>query len=126
MLNNLMFVFDNRTLTYVSGGRVFVGVQVELPGGHGVHLDEGDAPTAPLPLRLVDREEGLEEQIDDAPGNRRGIDSQAGQQVVHVAHVPKLQRGKTQDRFEIYLHRLCGEPKKFDLSGLITCIFSCC
>lgn len=72
---------------------MFVGVLVELPGSHGVHLNEGDAPTAPLPLRLVDGEEGLEEQIDDALGNRMGVDSQTSQQVVHVAHVPKLEGG---------------------------------
>ncbi len=77
-------------LTYVSGRCVFVSKLVELPGSHGVHLDEGDAATAPLPLRFVDGEEGLEEQIDDAFGDRMGIDGQAGQQVVHAAHVPKL------------------------------------
>lgn len=71
-----------------------MGIQVELPGSHGVHLDEGDAPTAPLPLRIVDREEGFEEQIDDALGHRMGIDSQAGQQVVHAAHIPKLKSRK--------------------------------
>lgn len=52
-------------LTYVSGCCVFVNVLVELPGSHGVHLDESDAPAAPLLLRLIDREEGLEEQTDD-------------------------------------------------------------
>lgn len=40
-------------LTYVSGGCVFVGMLVELPGSHGVHLDEGDASTAPLPLSVA-------------------------------------------------------------------------
>lgn len=48
---------------------MFVGELVELPGSHGVHLDEGDAAAAPLPLRLVDGEEGLEEQVHDALGN---------------------------------------------------------
>lgn len=86
-------------LTYVSGGCVFVGMLVELPGSHGVHLDEGDASTAPLPLRLVDGEEGLEEQIDNALGNRMGINSQTGQQVVHVAHVPKLESGTQEATF---------------------------
>lgn len=82
---------------------MFVGVLVELPRSHGVHLDEGDAPTAPLPLRLVDREEGLEEQIDNALGNRMGINSQAGQQVVHVAHVPKLESGTQKTCFYTWL-----------------------
>lgn len=80
-------------LTDISGGCVFVGILVELPRGRGVHLDERDATTAPLPLRLVDGEEGLEEQIDNALGDRMGIDGQSSQQVVHVAHVPKLQSG---------------------------------
>lgn len=79
-------------LTYVRGGCVFVGILVELPGTHRVHLNEGDAPTAPLLLRLVDREEGLEEQIDNAVGDGLGVNSEASEQVVHVAHVPKLQR----------------------------------
>lgn len=70
-----------------------MGMLVELPGSHGVHLDEGDAPTAPLALGIVDGEEGLVEQIDNALGNRMGIDSQTGQQVVHVAHIPKLESG---------------------------------
>lgn len=72
---------------------MFVGELVELPGSHGVHLEEGDAAAAPLALRVVDGEEGLEEQVDDALGDRMGVDSQAGQQVVHVAHVPKLRSG---------------------------------
>lgn len=81
-----------RTLepTYVGGGSVFMGMLVEFPRSYGVHLDEGDAATAPLFLWLVDGQEGLEKQIDDALGYRVRIDSQAGQQVVHVAHVPKL------------------------------------
>lgn len=70
-----------------------MGELVELPGSHGVHLEEGDAAAAPLALRVVDGEEGLEEQVDDALGDRMGVDSQAGQQVVHVAHVPKLRSG---------------------------------
>lgn len=72
---------------------MLVGILVELPRSHGVHLDERDATTAPLPLRLVDGEEGLEEQIDNALGDRMGIDGQSSQQVVHVAHVPELQSG---------------------------------
>lgn len=55
--------------TYVSRGCVFVDTLVELPGSHRIHLDEGDAAAAPLPLRLIDREEGLEEQIGDALGH---------------------------------------------------------
>lgn len=43
---------------------------VEFPGSHGVHLDEGDAAVTPLLLRLVDREERLEQQVDDTLGNR--------------------------------------------------------
>lgn len=69
-----------------------VGKLVEPPGSHGVHLEERDAAAAPLPLRLVDGEEGLEEQVHDAPGDGLRVDGQAGQQVVHVAHVPKLER----------------------------------
>lgn len=42
-----------------------VNVLVELPGSHGVHLDQSDAPAAPLFLRLIDREERLEEQLDN-------------------------------------------------------------
>lgn len=37
-------------LTNVGGGSVSVGKLVELPGSHGVHLDERDAAAAPLPL----------------------------------------------------------------------------
>lgn len=92
-LQSLIKGHIHTALTNVGGRCVFVGMQVELPGSHGVHLDEGDAPTAPLPLRLVDGEKGLEEQIDNAFGNRMGIDSQTGQQVVHVAHVPELESG---------------------------------
>ena len=77
--------------TYVSWGSVPVSVLVELPGSHGIHLDEGDAPAAPLPLRLVDGEEGLKEQIHDTLGDRLGIGGQTGQQVVHAAHVPELE-----------------------------------
>lgn len=80
-----------------------VGMLVEPPGSHGLHLNEGDAPTAPLPLGLVDGEEGLEEQVNNALGNRMGIDSQTGQQVVHVAHVPKLESG-TLDYFHPFSH----------------------
>ena len=69
-----------------------VGILVELAGGAGVHLDQGDAAAAPLHLRLVDREEGLEEQVHDALGDGLGVHSQAGQQVVHVAHGPELER----------------------------------
>ncbi len=76
-----------------------MGELVELPGSHGVHLDEGDAAAAPLPLRLIHGEEGLEEQIHDALGNRMGINRQAGQQVVHVAHVPKLESGTQESSF---------------------------
>lgn len=79
-----------RALTYVSWGCVFVGELIELSGSHRVHLDESDASTTPL-LRLVDREKGLKEQIDNALGDGLGINSQAGQQVVRVAHVPKLE-----------------------------------
>ena len=71
---------------------MFVGKLVELPSGQGVHLDERDAAAAPLPLRFVDGEEGLEEQVHDAPGDGRRVQGQAGQQVVHVAHIPKLER----------------------------------
>jgi len=91
-------------LTYVRRGCVSVHVLVELPGSHGVHLDEGDAAGAPLLLRLVDGEEGLEEQIDNALGNRLGIDSQAGKKVVHAAHVPKLERGTQETSFLFYFH----------------------
>lgn len=58
-----------RALTDVSGGCVFIGKLVEFSGSHGVHLNEGDAPTAPLFLRVIDREEGLEEQIDNSLGD---------------------------------------------------------
>lgn len=67
-----------------------VDVQVELPGSHGVHLDEGDAAAAPLRLRLVDGEEGPQEQVGDALADALGVGGQAGQQVLHRAHVPKL------------------------------------
>lgn len=92
-------------LTYVGGGGVFVGVLVEFPRSHGVHLDEGDAATAPLFLWLVDGQEGLEKQINNALGDGMGIDSQAGQQVVHVAHVPKLGEWYTHTKkiFKSYL-----------------------
>lgn len=95
----LAFCHAQAALTYVSGGCVFVGVLVELPGSHGVHLDEGDAATAPLRVRLVDREEGLEEQIHNAFRNRVGVDGQTGQQVVHVAHVPELENGTQETSF---------------------------
>lgn len=91
-------------LTYISGGCVLVGILVELPGSHGVHLDERDATTAPLPLRLVDGEEGLEEQIDNALGDRMGIDGQSSQQVVHVAHVPELQSGTQKILFPLVMN----------------------
>lgn len=67
---------------------------VEFPGSHGVHLDEGDAAVTPLLLRLVDREERLEQQVDDTLGNRVRVNGKAGQQVVHVAHVPELEIGR--------------------------------
>lgn len=67
---------------------------VELPGRHGVHLDEGDAPAAPLFLRFVDGEEGLKEQVHNPFGHRLRIYSQAGHQVVHAAHVPELDTWK--------------------------------
>lgn len=69
-----------------------MGELVEPPGSHGVHLDERDAAAAPLALRLVDGEERLEEQVDDPFGDGLGVRGQAGEQVVHVAHVPKLER----------------------------------
>lgn len=93
-----------RALTYISGGCVLVSILVELPRSHGVHLDERDATTAPLPLRLVDGEEGLEEQIDNALGDRMGIDGQSSQQVVHVAHVPKLQSGTQKILFTLVMN----------------------
>lgn len=55
-----------------------VGELVELPGGHGVHLDERDAAAAPLPLRLVDGEEGFEEQVHDPFGDGLRVHGQAG------------------------------------------------
>lgn len=67
---------------------------VEFPGGHGVHLNEGDAAVAPLLLGLIDREEGLEQEVDDTLGNRMRVNSQAGQQVVHAAHIPELDIGR--------------------------------
>lgn len=79
-------------LTDVGGGSVSVGKLVKLPGSHGVHLEERDAAGAPLLLQLVDREEGFEEQVHDAPGDGLRVDSQAGHQVIHVAHIPKLER----------------------------------
>lgn len=108
-------------LTNVGGRCVFVGMQVELPGSHGVHLDKGDAPTAPLPLRLVDGEKGLEEQIDNAFGNRMGIDSQTGQQVVHVAHVPELESGTRETSFShlaLTCHPVSGSCLKCNLAEL--------
>lgn len=69
-----------------------VGELVELPGSRGVHLDQRDAAAAPLSLRLVDGEERLEEQVDDPFGDGLGVHGQAGEQVVHVAHIPKLER----------------------------------
>lgn len=79
-----------------------VDVQVELPGSHGVHLDEGDAAAAPLRLRLVDGEEGPQEQVGDALADALGVSGQAGQQVLHRAHVPKLARkGRTTDQDEM-------------------------
>lgn len=77
-------------LTDVGGVQVEVDVQVELPGSHGVHLDEGDAAAGPLRLRLVEGEEGLQEQVGDALADALGVDGQAGQQVLDRAHVPKL------------------------------------
>lgn len=88
-------------LTYVGGSRVFIGKLVELSGPHGVHLDEGDAATAPLLLRFVDREKGLKEQIDNAFGNGLGINGEAHQQVVHVAHIPKLCSGKEMENEKV-------------------------
>lgn len=85
------------SLTYVGWGCVHGCVLVELPGSHGVHLDEGDAATAPLPLSLVDREEGVEEEVDDALRDGLGVDGQTGQEVIHVAHVPELDMGKDGD-----------------------------
>lgn len=81
-----------RVLTDVGGGGVSVGELVELPGSHGVHLDERDAAAAPLSLRLVDGEERLEEEVDDPFGDGLGVRGQAGEQVVHGAHIPKLER----------------------------------
>lgn len=79
-------------LTYVSGTCVYVDVLVELSGGHRVHLDQGDAPPAPLCCGLVGGEEGLEEQVDDALRDTLCVHSEASEQVVRVAHVPKLER----------------------------------
>lgn len=76
--------------TYVSGSGVFVGKLVELPGSHGVHLDEGDAAAAPLFLRFVDGEKGLKEQVHDPFGYGLRVYGQAGHQVVHAAHIPEL------------------------------------
>lgn len=80
-------------LTYVGWSCVSVGMLIELPGSHVIHLDEGDAAAAPLSLRLVHREEGLEEQVDNALTDWLRIDGQTSQQVVHVAHIPKLGSG---------------------------------
>lgn len=93
-----------------------VDVQVELPGSHGVHLDEGDAAAAPLRLRLVDGEEGPEEQVGDALADALGVDGQAGQQVLHRAHVPELAGKERTMSFYISAlpvrtwQSLCGEP----------------
>lgn len=82
-------------LTDVGGVQVEVDVQVEFPGSHGVHLDEGDAAAGPLRLRLIEGEEGLQEQVGDALADALGVDGQAGQQVLDRAHVPKLAGGRT-------------------------------
>lgn len=106
-------------LTYVGGGCVYVGVLVELPGSHGVHLDEGDAATTPLLLRLVDREEGFEKEVDDALGDGLGVDSQASQQVIHVTHIPKLDKG-IDDIWILSRH----DSAKLQLHLTSKCVFS--
>lgn len=96
--NKWCFSKLHTALTYLSWGCVFVSILIELPGSHWIHLDEGDAPTAPLLLWLVDREKGLKEQIDNTLGDWMGINSQAGQQVVRVAHVPELESGTQEEK----------------------------
>lgn len=73
---------------------MFTGKLIELSGRHGIHLAESDAAIAPLLVRFVDGEKGIEEQTDNAFGDRLGINGEARQQVVHVAHIPKLCSGK--------------------------------
>lgn len=112
-------------LTDVGRGSVSVGKLVKLPGSHGVHLEERDAARAPLLLRLVDGEEGFEEQVHDAPGDGRRVDSQAGRQVIHVAHIPKLER-RTQMIVHFHHLRMSGTriPAAEDVSVFLTCILT--
>lgn len=97
MSTNFWLILDE-ALTDVSGSCMLVGKLVELSGSHGVHLNEGDAPTAPLFLWLIDRQEGLEEQIGNSFADWLWVNSQASQQVVHVANVPELENGGKGER----------------------------
>lgn len=66
MCSSITVISLTHTHTYVGGCGVHVGVAIKLACGSGVHLDQGDAALAPHGLRLSEREEGAEEQVDDS------------------------------------------------------------
>ena len=59
--------------TYISAGRVLVGVLIELPGSCVVHLDQCDAALTPYLLGLVHRQERVEDEVHQASRHRPGI-----------------------------------------------------
>lgn len=80
-------------LTNISGGSVFIGILIKLPGSPWVHLYKRYTPLTPDFLWLIDRKERVKQQIDNASTYRPGIDLKLGQQVFHRANLPEL--GKT-------------------------------
>lgn len=59
--------------TYVGAGRVLVGMLVEPPGGCVVHLQQRDTALTPHLLRLVHRQEGVKDEVNQTPTHRPGI-----------------------------------------------------
>lgn len=53
--------------TYIGGGSKFVSVLIELPGCCWIHLDQSDTALTPHILGLVNGEEGVHQEVHDAP-----------------------------------------------------------
>lgn len=76
--------------TYIGGGSELIGILIELPGCSRIHLDQGDTALTPHVLGLGAGEEGVEQQVHDAPRHRPSVRLQLRQEVLHGTDVPEL------------------------------------
>lgn len=76
--------------TYIGGGSKFTSILIELPGCCWIHLDQSDTALTPHILGLASGEEGVQQEVHDAPGHRPRISFKARQEVLHGTDIPEL------------------------------------